>query len=93
MFTDINEAAGAQLQAELGENASFVKHDVASEADWATVIAKAEERFGPVSVLGEQCRHVGLDRRPPTWPKPTSWWVCAVNQTSVFLGANTPSCP
>lgn len=87
VFTDINEAAGAQLQAELGENALFVKHDVASEADWATVIAKAEERFGPVSVLVNNAGMLGPGQKAADLAEADFLRVCAVNQTSVFLGA------
>ncbi|MEG0446505.1 MAG: SDR family NAD(P)-dependent oxidoreductase, partial [Comamonas sp.] len=44
-FSDINEAAGRQLAAELGERAMFVRHDVSSEEDWTGVIAAVQQRF------------------------------------------------
>lgn len=50
-FSDINEAAGQQLAAELGERAMFMRHDVSSEEDWAAVIAAVQQRFGVLNVL------------------------------------------
>ncbi|MEG0200156.1 MAG: SDR family oxidoreductase, partial [Comamonas sp.] len=50
-FSDINEAAGRQLAAELGERAMFVRHDVSSEEDWTGVIAAVQQRFGVLNVL------------------------------------------
>lgn len=54
VITDLNEEKGNALAAELGENAVFVKQNVASEEDWASVITKAEEAFGPVNILVTQ---------------------------------------
>lgn len=87
VFTDINEAAGAELQAELGEHALFVKHDVSSEADWAQVVAKAEERFGPVGVLVNNAGMLGPGAKAAELAEADFLKVCAVNQVSVFLGA------
>ena len=50
-FSDINEAAGQQLAAELGERAMFVRHDVSSEEGWTGVIAAVQQRFGVLNVL------------------------------------------
>jgi 3(or 17)beta-hydroxysteroid dehydrogenase len=50
-FSDINEAAGQQLAAELGEGSMFVRHDVSSEADWTLVMAAVQRRLGTLNVL------------------------------------------
>jgi 3(or 17)beta-hydroxysteroid dehydrogenase len=55
-FSDINEAAGQQLAAELGERSMFFRHDVSSEADWTHVMAAVQQRLGTLNVL-QQCRH------------------------------------
>lgn len=87
VFTDINTAAGAELSAELGDDALFVKHDVASEADWAEVVAQAEARFGPVSVLVNNAGMLGPGAKATDLAEADFLKVCAVNQTAVFLGA------
>ena len=51
MLTDVQEAAGAALAAELGAHARFLRHDISSATDWDTVIAATREAFGPANVL------------------------------------------
>jgi len=50
-FSDINQAQGQQLAAELGEHAMFLRHDVSSEADWRSVMAAVQQRLGRLDVL------------------------------------------
>lgn len=50
-FSDINEAVGQQLAAELGECSMFVRHDVSNEGDWKTVMAAVQQRMGALNVL------------------------------------------
>lgn len=54
-ITDINADAGAALLTELNAGYAgrviFERHDVASEADGKTVIAKAQEQLGPLDIL------------------------------------------
>ncbi len=50
-ISDVNVEAGQALAAEVGERALFVRHDVASEADWAAAIAAVQQRFGPLDIL------------------------------------------
>ena len=42
---DVREDEGKKLAAELGNRATFMRHDVTSEAEWAAVVAAAES-FG-----------------------------------------------
>lgn len=50
-ISDINTEAGQALADECGERALFVRHDVASEADWSAAIAAVQQRFGPLDIL------------------------------------------
>lgn len=50
-IADIAVEAGELLAKELGDATYFVKHDVADESSWDTLVAELNERFGPVSVL------------------------------------------
>ena len=88
VLTDLNEEKGQAFAAELGENALFVKQNVASEEDWATVVAKAEEAFGPVNVLvnnaGITMAKNMLDVTVEEYRR-----IVEINQVSVFLGMKT----
>src|SRR6267154_554712 len=50
IMTDVNAKAGAALAAELGPNAYFIEHEVTSHAAWQRVVAKGEEKYGPIKV-------------------------------------------
>ena len=50
-FSDINDAVGQQMAADLGADALFVRHDVSSEADWTAVMKAVQQRFGTLNVL------------------------------------------
>lgn len=88
ILTDLNEEKGLAFAEELGENAVFVKQNVASEEDWANVVAKAEEAFGPVNVLvnnaGITMAKKIVDMSVEDYRK-----VVEINQVSVFLGIKT----
>ncbi len=88
VLTDLNEEKGKTFAAELGENALFVKQNVTSEEDWATVVAKAEEAFGPVNVLvnnaGITMAKNMLDITVEEYRR-----IVDINQVSVFLGMKT----
>lgn len=85
MLTDLNEEKGSALAAELGENALFVKQDVSSEEDWATVIAKTEEAFGSVNVL---VNNAGITMAKNLFDITLAEYrrIVDINQVSVFLG-------
>ena len=85
VITDIQEEKGKALAAELGENVLFVKHDVVKEDEWANVIAKAEEAFGPVNVL---VNNAGISYSKPYEQLTEAEYrrVIDINQVSVFLG-------
>lgn len=85
VITDLNEEKGNALAAELGENVIFVKQNVTSEEDWATVIAKAEEAFGPVNVL---VNNAGITMAKSMMETTLEEYrrIVEINQVSVFLG-------
>ncbi|MFJ7408530.1 MULTISPECIES: glucose 1-dehydrogenase [unclassified Lysinibacillus] len=88
ILTDLNEEKGNAFAAELGENAIFVKQNVTSEEDWATVIAKAEEAFGPVNVL---VNNAGITMAKNMLEVTLEEYrrIVDINQVSVFLGMKT----
>ena len=51
ILTDINEADGQAVAAEIGENALFMKQDVREQAGWQAVTDLALEKFGRLDVL------------------------------------------
>ncbi len=86
LFTDINAEAGAALAEELGEQACFLRHDVANEADWQAAVREAETRFGPVTILVNNAGILGPGLPAAELSEADFLKVCAINQTSVFLG-------
>ncbi len=51
VLTDINMEKGKDLAKTLGDQATFIYHDVSSRADWETVVKETEQTFGPVNTL------------------------------------------
>jgi 3alpha(or 20beta)-hydroxysteroid dehydrogenase len=62
VVTDLNEE-GAEVAAELGQNAIFVHHDVTDPESWAQAVAAANAAFGTVTVL---VNNAGLAGPPAT---------------------------
>ena len=85
VLTDLNEEKGQAFAAELGENAVFVKQNVANEADWANVVTVAEEKFGPVNVL---VNNAGITMAKKIVDASIEDYrrIVEINQVSVFLG-------
>lgn len=51
VLTDVLEDDGKRVAAEIGGDSMFIKHDVSSDEDWASVVSQAKERFGRVDAL------------------------------------------
>ena len=85
VLTDLNEEKGQAFAAELGENAIFVKQNVAKEEDWATVVAKAEEAFGPVNILVNNAG-ISMNKGLMDFTLEEYRRIVDINQVSVFLG-------
>jgi 3(or 17)beta-hydroxysteroid dehydrogenase len=85
VLTDLNEEAGRQVAAEIGDNAIFVRQDIASEADWQNVIKVTLEKFGRLDVLVNNAAILVLasieDTSLELWQK-----VQRINSDGYFLG-------
>lgn len=85
VMTDLNEEKGQALATELGENAIFVKQNVTSSADWATVVAEAEKNFGAVNVLVNNAG-ISVAKSILEMTEADYRRIVDINQVSVFLG-------
>ena len=89
VLTDVNEEGGSALAKELGDNARFIKQDVASLAEWKTVVETAEKEFGPVNVLVNNAGILGPIVETADFDEEDYLKVIAVNQHSQFYGMKT----
>ena len=51
IMTDVLSAEGEAVAASIGERAKFMRQDVSSEADWASVVETALSAFGKIDIL------------------------------------------
>lgn len=84
-ITDMLEAQGEALAAEIGKAAIFLKHDVTSEPDWERVVGETVSRFGGLDILvnnaGVWSRGIIEETSVEEFDR-----ICAVNLKGVFLG-------
>lgn len=85
VITDILEGEGRELASEFGENVKFIKHDVTKAADWKTVVAEAENTFGPVTVLVNNAG-ISMNKSIIDITEEEYRRIVDINQVSVFLG-------
>ena len=84
VLTDILEAEGIALTAEIGENAGFQRLDVTSEEDWETLVAETLSAFGRIDVL---INNAGVSGSHPDVLNTDTWdEQMNVNARGVFLG-------
>lgn len=85
VLTDLNEEAGRQVAAQIGVNALFIRHDIASESDWQHVVKTTVEHFGRLDVLVNNAAILALgsieDTTLELWQK-----VQKINGEGYFLG-------
>jgi 3alpha(or 20beta)-hydroxysteroid dehydrogenase len=86
ILTDINEAAGQALANELGENALFIRQNVAVAEDWKTVVQQGEAKFGTINVLVNNAAVIGPVADMGDFSEEEFQKVCDINQLGVFLG-------
>jgi 3alpha(or 20beta)-hydroxysteroid dehydrogenase len=88
VIADVAIDPGKALADELGENALFVEHDVTSESSWQSVVATANDAFGPVNVL---VNNAGILRFGDIINQPVDEFelVWRVNAFGAFLGVRT----
>ena len=82
-ITDVLEAQGVQVAAEIG--ASFMLHDVSSEAGWKTVVDSMLAKHGRIDVLVNNAGVFKLGRMLDTSTDDYDR-IIAINQKAVFLG-------
>ena len=87
VLTDLNEEAGREVAKQIGEDALFVKHDIASETGWQEVIKAAQDRFGGLDVLVNNAAILAYGNIENTslelWQK-----IQRVNSDGYFLGCH-----
>lgn len=85
VLTDLNETKGQETAKQLGDNAVFVKQDVASESDWQTVVKTAMTHFGQIDIL---VNNAGITYAKSLFDVSTDDYlkIFKINQLSVFLG-------
>jgi 3alpha(or 20beta)-hydroxysteroid dehydrogenase len=86
ILTDLAQDAGSALAAELGKDALFLRHDVTKGGEWAQAVEKSEATFGPISILVNNAGVLGPVTKTAEMSEDDYLKVCAINQTSVFLG-------
>jgi 3alpha(or 20beta)-hydroxysteroid dehydrogenase len=86
ILTDVRAELGAGIAAELGDDAIFVEHDVASRDGWRRVVEAGERKFGTVNVLVNNAGILGPIEKTADISEADYLHVIAVNQHSVFLG-------
>ncbi|MFP3919887.1 glucose 1-dehydrogenase [Lysinibacillus telephonicus] len=84
-ITDVLVEDGQALAAELGDNATFLKHDVTSELQWTRIVEQTEEIYGPINVL---VNNAGIVISKPFEELSEAEYrkVIDINQVGVFLG-------
>lgn len=87
VLTDVNVEAGEALARQIGEDALFLRHDIASEDDWKAVFAKTTEAFGGVDVLVNNAAILAYGTIETTtlelWQK-----IMRINADGYFLGCH-----
>lgn len=86
ILTDVRSDLGHKLASELGPDAMFVEHDVASREGWQRVVAQGEARFSTINVLVNNAGILGPIAKTVDLAEEDYLRVCAVNQHSVYLG-------
>jgi len=85
LLTDVDRERGAQAAKEIGGDAVFLPHDVADEAQWRSVVAAAEDRFGRLDAL---MNNAGIVKRGTIEETSVEDFLAiqSVNSLGVFLG-------
>ena len=86
VLTDLREDAGQAVAREVGGNAIFCKHDVTIAEEWQNVVRQALDAFGKIDVLVNNAGILGPIAATEDLAERDYARVCAINQTSVFLG-------
>lgn len=85
VITDIKEAEGEELAKSLGENTLFIKHNVASAADWDNVVAQTKAKFGHIDILVNNAG-ITFAKRLQDISEDDYLKIFQINQLGTFLG-------
>jgi len=85
VITDIKEAEGEALAKSLGENTLFIKHNVASAADWDHVVAQTKAKFGRIDILVNNAG-ITFAKRLQDISEDDYLKIFQINQLGTFLG-------
>ena len=88
IISDIDEAKGVSLEAELAPDAVFFNHDVTQEDAWDEAVAIAESKWGRLDIVVNNAGMSGAKGRTVVEDVVLDDWndVFAVNSTAVMLG-------
>ena len=86
MMTDVLDEEGAQVAAEIGDSAAYMRLDVTSEQGWKDVVAATVEKFGKLNVLINNAGIITPVAEVQDTSLATFQKVTDVNQIGVFLG-------
>lgn len=88
VVTDVKEREGVAVAEEIvagGGKAAFVRHDVAHEAEWRSVIDIALDRFGRLDILVNNAG-VALSASVEDTSLEQWRWLQSINSDGVFIG-------
>lgn len=85
ILTDILEAEGKAVAADIGNSARFLKHDIADESDWAKVVEAALSSFGRIDILVNNAA-IPLFKPIEDTSKDDLQRLLSVNAVGPFLG-------
>jgi NAD(P)-dependent dehydrogenase (short-subunit alcohol dehydrogenase family) len=83
--TDINEAGGKAVAAEIGDAAAFFRHDVTNEGEWQLVLAATVKAFGKLNILVNSAG-IGMSKTVEELTLEEWRRVHSIDLDSVFLG-------
>jgi 3(or 17)beta-hydroxysteroid dehydrogenase len=83
--TDINEAGGKAVVAEIGDAAVFFRHDVTNEGEWQLVLAATVKAFGKLNILVNSAG-IGMSKTVEELTLEEWRRVHSIDLDSVFLG-------
>ncbi len=86
MLCDVLDEEGAQVAAEIGDSAAYMRLDVTNEQGWKDVVKATIEKFGKLNVLVNNAGIITPVAEIQDTSLETFNKVVAVNQTGVFLG-------
>lgn len=93
MITDVLDAEGEKVAAEIGPSAAYMRLDVTDEKNWDQVVAETIKKFGKINVLVNNAGIITPVAELQDTSLETYNKVIAVNQTGVFLGMKAVTKP